>query len=278
VWRITAAPARAAEQTVLSGRVQFWRVTPTVAACQIAVADLDVEANLAAVVGRVAGLPDRVDVACFPELALTGFVPDERIAETAVSRDGPAIDRLRRVAADAGTDLLVGFAEDADSLYNATAYIGADGRTVIYRKRHLWADEGAVLTPGEEFVTVETPLGPAGVLTCYDLNFVRDSAALAEKQVDAVLVAGAWPATYSANWRLLVRARALDGVRWVVGAARTGRRDVPDAPTTTYAGRSLVARPDGGVRASLGTAERDLVVDLDPAVLAHQRDLVGIYT
>jgi (R)-amidase len=44
-----------------------------------------------------------------------------------------------------------------------------------------------------------------------------------------------------------------------------------------YAGRSLVARPDGGVRAALDTAERDLVVDLDPDVLARQRDLVGVY-
>lgn len=250
---------------------------PTVAACQTGVADLDVEANLEAITGRIAGLPDRVDMACFPELALTGFVPDGRIAEAAVSRDGPEIDRLRTAAVDTGTDLLVGFVEDADSLYNAAVYVDSDGATVVYRKRHLWADERAVLAAGEELVTLSTPLGLAGVLTCYDLNFVRDSAALVEERIDALLVTGAWPATHGANWRLLVRARALDGVRWAVGAARTGSRDVPDAPVTTYAGRSLVVRPDGGVRASLGTAERDLVVDLDPAVLERQRDLVGIY-
>jgi len=39
---------------------------------------------------------------------------------------------------------------------------------------------------------------------------------------------GAWPGAYSENWTLLVRARALDGVRWTVGAGRTGRRDATD--------------------------------------------------
>jgi 2,4-dienoyl-CoA reductase-like NADH-dependent reductase (Old Yellow Enzyme family) len=53
---------------------------PTVAACQMAVADLDVERNLGEIIDRVGGLPEQVDVACFPEMALTGFVSDELIA------------------------------------------------------------------------------------------------------------------------------------------------------------------------------------------------------
>jgi (R)-amidase len=252
-------------------------MSPTVAACQMAVTDLAVETNLETVLDRVAGLPDRVDVACFPELALTGFVPDERAVTAAVSRDGPELAQLRAAAADAGTDLLVGFVEDAGDCYNAAAYVRAGGETVVYRKRHRWAGEQAVLEAGDELVTLETPLGATGVLTCYDLNFVQDSATLVEEGVDALLVIGAWPATHAANWRLLVRARALDGVRWAVGTGRTGRRDVADAHTMAYAGRSLVARPDGGVRAALDTAERDLVADLDPAVLRRQRDLVGVY-
>jgi len=63
----------------------------------------------------------------------------------------------------------------------------------------------------------------------------------------------------------------------VVGASRTGRRDVEGAPPVEYAGRSLVARPDGGVGTQLDRGERDLVADLDRSVLATQRELVGIY-
>jgi predicted amidohydrolase len=249
----------------------------TVAACQTAVADLDVPANCRTVESRLESLPDRVDLACFPEYALTGFVPDERVHEAAIDPDGDAVARVRTAASKAGCDVLVGFLERTGSRpHNALAYLVPDGRTTVYRKRHLRGGETDVLRAGEERVTVETPLGTAGLLACYDLNFVVDSAALTDRGVDALLIAGAWPATHAANWRLLVRARALDGVRWAVGAGRTGRRDVAGAPVVEYAGRSLLARPDGGIRAELGTDERDLVADLDRAVLERQRDLVGI--
>ncbi|MEZ3117729.1 carbon-nitrogen hydrolase family protein [Halobaculum sp. MBLA0147] len=255
---------------------------PTVAACQIEVADLDVETNRETITERLVGLPESVDVAVFPEYALTGFVADERVAAGAVARDGPALDAIHEAAADADVAVTVGFVEaapDEEELYNATAYLdpgGPDDRTV-YRKRHLWGGEDRVLTPGSERVTVRTPVGRAGIVTCYDLNFVDESAALAEPDVAALLVGGAWPAAYTENWRLLLRARALDGVRWVVGAGRTGTKRVADADPTTYGGRSLVARPDGGVHRELDRQPRDLVTEVDEAVLRDQREVVGVF-
>lgn len=251
---------------------------PTVAICQRSVADLEVERNLNEILDRVRSLPERVDVACFPEYALTGFVSDVRIADASIRTDGVELERIREVAAATGTDIVVGFVERLEgSRYNTVAYVHAGGDTTTYRKKHLWADEKTVLESGDELVTLSTPLGKTGILTCYDLNFVEDSAALTDERVDALLIAGAWPATHSDNWRLLLRARALDGVRWVVGAGRTGRRDIEDARTVDYTGRSLIARPDGGIHAELDTAERDLVVELDPETLQRQRDLIGVF-
>lgn len=249
----------------------------TVAVCQLELDDLAVDANLARVRERVERHAD-VDLAVFPEYALTGFTADERVESAALDRDGPAIDALRSLADRRDVALVVGFVEAADgAFYNAAAYVGSDGDLAVYRKRHLWGREAEVLAPGDELVTVETPLGEAGLLTCYDLNFVGDSAALAREDITALLVVGAWPAAYSENWRLLLRARALDGVRWTIGANRTGERDVPDTRPTTYAGRSLVARPDGGIHQALDRQERTLVTDLDSEVLATQRDLVDVF-
>jgi predicted amidohydrolase len=248
----------------------------TVAACNLDVADLAVADNVAAVRRRVAGLDDDVDVALFPEYALTGFVADGRVEDAAVDRDGPPIDRLRETAAAHDTALLAGFVEAAGDLYNAAAYVRPAGDVTVYRKRHLWAGERDVLTPGTEAVVVDTPAGRTGLLTCYDLNFVAESAAMAEERVDALFVVGAWPAAHSENWRLLCRARALDGVRYLVAAGRTGQRDLPDAAPTGYAGRSLAVRPNGSVIAALDRSERDLVVDLDPAELAEKRSFIPV--
>lgn len=252
---------------------------PTVAACQMSVADLDVETNLAAIEARVADLSPEVDVALFPEYALTGFVADERIRDAALARDGDALAHLRDLAVATDTALLVGFVERAGdssnrTYYNAAAYLHPDGESAVYRKRHLWSGEKEVLEPGRERVTVETPVGTTALLTCYDLNFVGESAAFASPDIDALFVVGAWPAAHSQNWKLLLRARALDGVRWVVGTGRTGQKSVGDL--TEYAGRSRVVRPDGSVQAGLNRGERDLVAELDPAVLAECREFIPV--
>lgn len=246
------------------------------AACQIPVEDLVVGPNLSTVRERVRGLPDDVELAAFPEYALTGFVADGRAHDAAVPADGDAVAALADLAAETDSTLVVGFLEDAGgATYNAVAVVGPDGERSVYRKRHLWEGEAAVLERGEERLVVETPLGRTAVATCYDLNFVADSAAFAREGVDALVVPAAWPAAYSENWRLLCRARALDGVRYVVGAGRTGRRDVADAPATEYAGRSLVVRPDGSVQAATNRRPGDVVATLSPAELREQRSFVG---
>lgn len=249
-----------------------------VAACQMPVADLDVQRNLARIAERVAALPACVDAALFPETALTGFVADDRLAEVAVQLDGPAVDRLRGLSSEHDLALSVGMVEDSpDALYNTTTYIEPDGTITPYRKRHLWGGEREWLEPGNELVTVETSLGTVGLATCYDLNFVVDSAAFTNRRVAALFISGAWPAAHTRNWRLLVRARALDGARWCVACGRTGTRDVSDVPHVEYAGRSMVARPDGEIHASLAVEERTLTAELDPAILDEQRQLVGLY-
>lgn len=260
---------------------------PTVAAVQMAVADLDVERNRREVRTRIEDLDSDVELAVFPEYALTGFVADDRPGAVALDADGPEIRELATLAAEREVAIAVGFLEravdpdtadgDQTTLHNSLAYLPPDGAATIYRKRHLWGEERSVLSRGERLVTVETPIGTAGLATCYDLNFVADSAAFTDRGVDALLVAGAWPAAHGRNWRLLLRARALDGVRWVVGACRTGTRTIEDAPQTVYAGQSAIVRPDGVVTAALSRERRTLTRRLNPELLARQRETIPIY-
>ena len=259
----------------------------TVAAVQMSVADLDVERNRREVRARIDDLDPDVELAVFPEYALTGFVADDRARAVALDADGPELRELSALAEEREVAIAVGFLERADdpgaadgeqmTLHNALAYLPADGAATIYRKRHLWGEERSVLSRGERLVTVETPIGTAGLLTCYDLNFVADSAAFTDRGVDALLVAGAWPAAHGRNWRLLLRARALDGVRWAVGACRTGTRAIEDAPQTVYAGQSAIVRPDGVVAAALARERRTLTRRLDPELLAQQRETIPIH-
>lgn len=249
---------------------------PIVAACQFDVTDLEPSTNAERIVNRIESLPGDVELAVFPEYALTGFVADPRVHACARAINSPAVEKIGVAAQDADVAVTFGLLErDDDALYNALIYVDSTGEITTYRKRHRWASEADFVEPGTERVVVETPLGTTGLVTCYDLNFVAESAAFADPPVDALLVAGAWPAAHASNWDLLVRARALDGVRWVVAAGRTGRRDLPGADPVTYAGRSAIVEPNGRLVGRLDRDERDLVRTLDPARLDEHRRFIG---
>lgn len=234
----------------------------TVAACQLPVAAGDVVVNSERLRDHIRALPDPVDLVAAPEYALTGG-PEDGVA---IDPHDERLDPLASAAEAGGCQVLAGMLEDApDGTYNAALVIDGDDRRVGYRKRSLWDDEDETVSPGDATGVIETPLGRTGILICHDLNDVRASAELAADRVDAVAVLGAWPAAHARNWDLLVRARALDGVRWVVAANRPG----PD-----HAGRSVVVRPDGQVAAGIGVEADDCVAGCDPAVLAQHRDLI----
>jgi (R)-amidase len=253
-------------------------MSPFVAACQTAVEDLDIGANMATLRDRLDSLSARVDLAVFPEYSLTGFLPDRRMYDHAISPDGPVGTEVQQLAADHNLALVVGGVHcTGEDLYNATFYVGPDGDVSVYHKRHLWRDENAVLTPGDDLVTVETPAGTAGLLTGYDLFFVEDSAAYSTPEIDLLIVSAAWPDIHSDAWPLLVRARAIDGIRWVVAADRTGKHTHPDTPPVLFTGRSMVASPNGDVYKRLDRSARTLVTDLDPEMLEDYRDATDIY-
>lgn len=253
-------------------------MAPTAAVCQCAIEDLDVAANRTLITECVSDLDPTVDMAVFPEYTLTGFVADERLHEVALARDDSVIGELQSLAATAELALVFGFVEHpGDEFYNATAYIDSAGDLTVYRKRHLWNQESELLAPGTERVTVETPIGTAGMLTCYDLNFVAESVTHARPGVTALLVAGAWPAAHVENWKLLTRARAVDGLRWVLAANRTGEQSHARAEATTFAGHSRIVEPRGTVQCEADGGETTLTATLDSGRLAAQREEVGIF-
>lgn len=151
------------------------------------------------------------------------------------------------------------------------------GRAVArYDKLHLFdvslpgADEGyresAGTCRGEGTVVTDSPVGRLGLAVCYDVRFPE----LFRSMVDAGLEAISLPAAFTvptgrAHWELLVRARAVDNLAFVLAAAQWGehpggRRTWGDSMIVNHWGEVLARRPAG-----VGIA----VADLDPAA---QRD------
>ncbi|MCX8006088.1 MAG: carbon-nitrogen hydrolase family protein, partial [Burkholderiaceae bacterium] len=153
----------------------------------------------------------------------------------------------------------------------------AAGRRVArYDKIHLFDvaipgkderyQESASVAPGTTPVCVDTPAGRLGMAVCYDLRFPELYRALGP--VDLILVPAAFTATTGrAHWEVLLRARAIENLCYVLAAAQGGRHENGRA---TY-GHSMLIDPWGQVQALRGDGVGVVLGDLDPDVIARTR-------
>lgn len=203
------------------------------------------------------------DLILLPELWDVGAFAVQDAADLAEPIDG---DWVRAMStAGAGRVVHAGsFLErDGDRLFNTSVVFGPDGSVRgTYRKIHLFGFEGgeaSVLSAGDARSVVPTPLGPAGLATCYDLRFPELFRGYVDSGAQTMLVPSGWPTARIARWRLLAAARAAENQMWFLGANATG-----SSAGTPLGGRSLIADPWGNVVAEADVGPTVLFADLDP--------------
>jgi predicted amidohydrolase len=215
-----------------------------------------------------------VDLVVLPELWHVGAFDVEAAREHAQSLDGPLVAALGALAAERGIWLHGGSiaeaAEDGQH-YNTSLLFAPDGKlAVTYRKIHLFGFDGGettLMSSGDELVVVDTPLGPTGLATCYDLRFPELFRALTEGGATAVLLTSGWPMPRIEHWDVLTRARAIENQVWFVACNEVGSQ-----PGIELGGRSVVVDPRGTVVARAGSGAEVLMVDVDPAASAEWRE------
>ena len=133
--------------------------------------------------------------------------------------------------------------------------------------------ESAAYAPGEQPVTVETPLGMLGLTICYDLRFPALHAALSDAGATVIASPAAFTVpTGEAHWHVLQRARAIENAAFVIAAAQTGAHE---DGRRTY-GHSLVVDPWGKVLLDMGDAPGVGFCDLDLAAVGEARERVPV--
>ncbi len=145
-----------------------------VATCQLDTVVGDLDGNMRRALGALEEAQEAgSDIAVFPELAITGYPPEDLLLKPGFVADN--VDALERfAAATGGTVAVIGFVDVGADLYNAAA-VCAGGRVVgVYRKRLLpnYAvfDEARYFTPGAEPLQLYSVGGVrVGVSICEDI-------------------------------------------------------------------------------------------------------------
>jgi len=236
----------------------------------------DVAANLAHASALVAEAADGgARVVVLPEnFSFMGHDDTERLAVAEADGDGPAQAMLAETAARhrvwlVGGTIPISVSGDARPAAACPVY-DADGRRVArYDKVHLFDvalpdgesyRESDGIAPGRAPVIVDTPAGRLGLAVCYDLRFPEFFRAMVAAGCTLFTVPAAFTAaTGRAHWEVLLRARAVENLSYVIAPGQYGRH----ASGRETWGHSMIVDPWGQVLASRDDGSGIVVADLD---------------
>ncbi len=207
---------------------------------------------------------------------------DEDRIEGAETLEGPTVSALRDVARARRVFVLAGsIAERTDvpgKTANTSVLVADDGAVAAsYRKIHLfdvaipdgarYAESETVLA-GREAVVAATPLGRLGLTVCYDLRFPELFRRLADSGAEILCIPAAFTLfTGKDHWEVLLRARAIENLSYVMAPAQVGRHS---ANRVTF-GNSMIVDPWGVVLARCPDGEGVCVAPVSRARLEQVR-------
>ena len=211
------------------------------------------------------------ELVVLPEAATTGFtpgVPAEALWDLVADLPGPLSEPVQRAAERLGVHVVLGSYQrgpDRGTVYNTAALIGPSGEVLgAYRKTHVFCGEGRAeggwVTPGDEAIVVDTPLGRIGMIICFDGDYPE--LARIQAVLGAEVICRPSALLRSADlWELTNRARAYDNHVFVIGANATGA----DPAGALFFGNSMIVTPIAEVLARAASHEGWVSARLDPA-------------
>lgn len=128
--------------------------------------------------------------------------------------------------------------------------------------------ESQTIECGDHAVVVDTPIGRLGLAICYDLRFPEQFRAMLEQGMEVIALPSAFTAvTGRAHWEVLVRARAIENLCYVIAAGQGGYH-VNGRETH---GDSMIVDPWGAVLDRLPRGSGFVSADIDRERLANTR-------
>jgi len=232
--------------------------------------------NLKSALVLIEKIVDSADVVVFSELALNGYLLQDKVYEDAWQIS--ELDGLRRASEQ--IDIVMGAAiRESGRTYNSALYLSEGEVVHIHHKVHLpnygMFEEARYFFKGEQIETFQTKAGITAMLVCEDLWRAEAIASLAAKKPDMIYVIANSPARdfsdegllIEEQWDAILRSTALMCSTYVVFVNRVGFED-----GLGFWGGSRVITPTGEVEYRLAKFEEEQkIVELNRSLHDVQR-------
>ncbi len=201
----------------------------------------DVKQNLACIADQIrAAAQAGAQLAVLPENCVMMRKANDALFDIAEEKgNGPIQSELSALAAYYGIWLIAGTIPTkgkGERVRSSSLVFDDKGKLVgAYDKIHLFDvlvpegeshQESLHIEPGSAVVTVDTPIGCVGLSVCYDLRFPELYRQLVLKGAEIFTVPAAFTAiTGDAHWEVLLRARAIENLCYVLAPNQSGHHD-----------------------------------------------------
>ena len=188
--------------------------------------------------------------------------------------DGTWSRRFAALARDLKITILMGSFPEATSepghTHNTTILFSPGGdRLAVYRKMHLFdidlpgmehLKESRVTTAGKVVVVADAGFAKVGLSICYDLRFPELYRELSRRGAEVLLVPSAFTErTGRDHWEVLLRARAIENLCYVMAPAQFGKH----GPNRASWGHAMIVDPWGSVVSEVAEGEGFAIATLD---------------
>jgi len=218
---------------------------------------------------KINSIEENVDLIILPEMFTSGFTMNPKnVAETIQGETILWLKDLAKTKNSAITGSLV--IEENGNYFNRLVFVFPNGEFQHYDKRHLFtlAGEDKVYTPGTKKLIIEYNGFKICPLICYDLRFPVFSRNI--EDYDLLIYVANWPKSRITSWDILLKARAVENMSYVIGVNRIGMNDNKHE----YVGHSQAIDFLGNYIVEPSEVEAVIMVELDKEkMLVTRRNL-----
>jgi predicted amidohydrolase len=201
-----------------------------------------------------------LELVVFPEMTLTGFTM--KSIQYAEGLQGKSFRFFSQLAQLKNSHIFAGIIErKKDRNYNTLVHIKPDGKLVkLYRKVHpfSYSNEDEHYTAGRKPAITKIRKWQIGLSICYDLRFPELYRKYGKKRTHLIVNIANWPDTRIENWRVLLKARAIENQCYIIGVNRVG-----SDPKFNYIGFSSLFDPIGKEIVAVENEEKLITVEID---------------
>jgi predicted amidohydrolase len=212
------------------------------------------------------------DFILLPEMFTSGFTMNPKVVEE--SMEGPSIQWMQswasRLNAAIGGSLVI---QEGAYFYNRFVVVTPSNEMIYYDKRHTFklAGEHKAYRSGTNDGIFEYQGWKICLRICYDLRFPVWSSNI--KKYDLLLYVANWPKPRIHAWDILLQARAIENLSYVVGVNRIGQ----DKKDHDYPGHTAIYDALGHCISEKSTSELETLftAELDHLELQEHRKRFG---